>query len=633
MAASDQGHPRRQRRQLKQQQVPQRQELARTPTDRSGLRPRPSKAEVSSALERGLPRNVGQHRHGLNWWQRLFGQPSQKPAPPARKQRGSKVGSGNLTNLSLRQTTSKDGLTKFRAKPTSLVQATPAAREISSSKIQNDRLILDLGLPILDEEEYSVQGLDGFNYRTNPKSKILSSQAPDFSRGVNPKSKILSCEGGHRDGNRQDAHFAQNPKSNNPSSRPVAGASRQQRSKVGAEKIRKSPQPVRPPVSVQRRSLPKQRRNSSGVLVYGMRLLILGIGLGAIVGTILSILNPTIHKPSAISETVNPSQHSAVADVSLKPASTFVDGLTALKLTQEIMPLRTAVQSLANQYPRLAPGIFVLDIDTGAYLDWNGAANLAAASTIKIPILVAFFQDVDAGKIRLDEVLALEQEAIASGSGKMQYKPPGTKYTALETVTQMITISDNTATNMLIARLGGAEALNQRFLDWGLTATAIRNKLPDIEGTNTTSSKELASLMVRVNQGELVSLPSRDRLLSIMRRTANNSLLPRGLGKGANIAHKTGNIGSMLADVGLIDLPSGKRYIAAVMVKRPRNDTRAAELINKISRVTYQYFSKPIANPQLPAGDGTTPGNSIPSPTPINRLEDTQSVNAQRNRG
>nr|WP_275994353.1 serine hydrolase [Argonema antarcticum] len=524
----------------------------------------------------------------MNWWQRLFGQPSQKPAPPARKQRGSKVvGSGNLTNLSLRPTTSKDGLTKFRAKPTSLVQATPAAREISSSKIQNDRLMLDLGLPILDEEEYSGQTLEGLNYRTNPKSQIP------------------------------------NPKSN--------GARDRQSRKAKEEKIGKSPQPNPSPASVSRRSLPKQRRNSPRVLVYAMRLLILGIGLGAIVGTILSIWNPASHKPSAISETVNPSQHSAVADVSLKPSSTFGDDLTALKLSQEIMPLRTAVQSLANQYPQLAPGIFILDIDTGAYLDWNGAANLAAASTIKVPILVAFFQDVDAGKIRLDEVMAIEPEAIASGSGKMQYKPPGTKYTALETVTQMITISDNTATNMLIARLGGAEALNQRFRDWGLTATAIHNKLPDIKGTNITSSKELASLIGRVNQGELVSLPSRDRLLDIMRRTVNNSLLPRGLGKGATIAHKTGNIGSMLADVGLIDLPSGKRYIAAVMVKRPRNDTRAAELINKISRVTYQYFSKPIPNTQLPAGDGTTPGNSIPSPTPINRLEDTRSVNA-RNR-
>ena len=77
----------------------------------------------------------------------------------------------------------------------------------------------------------------------------------------------------------------------------------------------------------------------------------------------------------------------------------------------------------------------------------------------------------------------------------MQFQDPGKQFTALETATKMITISDNTATNMLIERLGGAEALNQRFREWGLTQTAIRNVLPDLEGTNTTSAKDLAYLL------------------------------------------------------------------------------------------------------------------------------------------
>jgi len=51
---------------------------------------------------------------------------------------------------------------------------------------------------------------------------------------------------------------------------------------------------------------------------------------------------------------------------------------------------------------------------------------------IKFPILVAFFQDVDAGKIRLDEMLTIKQELIGGGSGSMQYKPTGTKFTALK---------------------------------------------------------------------------------------------------------------------------------------------------------------------------------------------------------
>ncbi|NET52140.1 MAG: serine hydrolase, partial [Merismopedia sp. SIO2A8] len=198
---------------------------------------------------------------------------------------------------------------------------------------------------------------------------------------------------------------------------------------------------------------------------------------------------------------------------------------------------------------------------------------------------------------------------IATGSGDMQYQQPGTQYTALEVITKMIAISDNTASNMIIARLGGAEALNQQFRSWGLATTAIRNLLPDLEGTNTTSPREIARLMSIVNQGQLLSLRSRDRLLDIMRQTQNDSLLPQGLGNGATIAHKTGNIGSVLADVGIVDMPTGKRYLIAVMVKRPHDDASAQKLIRDISRTAYDYFNEPRTTPNttsMPTGSTAT---------------------------
>jgi beta-lactamase class A len=258
----------------------------------------------------------------------------------------------------------------------------------------------------------------------------------------------------------------------------------------------------------------------------------------------------------------------------------------------------------------------LVDLDTGGYVDVNSAASFPAASTIKIPILVAFFQDLDAGKIRLDEMLTIQQQMIAGGSGNMQYKQVGTQFTALEVATKMITISDNTATNMLIARLGGIEALNQRFRSWGLTTTAIRNQLPDLQGTNTTSPKELATLMAMVNQGNLVNMRSRDRLLDIMRQTQRDHLLPSGLGAGASIAHKTGDIGTMLADAGLVDIPTGKRYIAAVMVQRPNNDPRAEKLISAISRAAYQQFSQNAAMPSGTTTNMPTTGYQSPVMAP-----------------
>jgi beta-lactamase class A len=284
---------------------------------------------------------------------------------------------------------------------------------------------------------------------------------------------------------------------------------------------------------------------------------------------------------------------------------------TPLALSQEILPLKSQVQALAANNPKLQPGVFIVDLDTGAYIDINSRSPFASASTIKLPILVALFQDVDKGKIRLDESLTLQSEMIAAGSGDLQYQKPGAKFTVLQLATKMITISDNTATNMLVSRLGGTEALTRRFREWNLTTTVMQNPLPDLEGTNATSPQELAALMSMINQGQLVSLPSRDRILSIMQRNEINTLLPQGLGSGAVIAHKTGNIGSVLADAGLVNMPSGKSYIISVMVKRPFNDASAQELIRKISQTAYDYFNQPGVSPSTSSmpSDSTATGS------------------------
>ncbi len=340
-----------------------------------------------------------------------------------------------------------------------------------------------------------------------------------------------------------------------------------------------------------------QKRPTSP-LVYIIRLLILGIGIGAIAGTLISALNPATQASVKTNDTAKTKIQESPNSASIAIPS---------PLEQEILPLKAQMQPLLTQHPTLQAGVFIVDLDTGAYVDWNGNSTFASASTIKLPILVAFFEDVDQGKIRLDELLTMKPEMMAKGSGDLQYKQPGTQYTALEVATKMIVISDNTATNMLIARLGGAEVLNQRFRSWGLTTTVLRNPLPDVEGTNTTSPKELANLMSIVNQGKLISLRSRDRLFDIMQRTETNSMLPKGLGVGAIIAHKTGTIGSLLADVGLVDMPTGKRYIIAAMVKRPHNDASAEELIRQISRTTYDYFNQPRVIPSTNLMPSTSP--------------------------
>ena len=320
-------------------------------------------------------------------------------------------------------------------------------------------------------------------------------------------------------------------------------------------------------------------------LLSCLRLLIWGVGLAAIGGTLLSIRDPGRQNVAEVS--VN---GGAIGSRTAKNSG-FFNALTVLQLGQEVTQLKQEIESLTASYSEMTPGVFFLDLDNGAYLDMNGSNTFSAASTIKVPILIALFQEVDAGKISLDEPLTMQDRYIAGGSGDMQYEAVGTEYTVLEVARKMITISDNTATNMLIARLGGELVLNQRFQSWGLNSTRIQNFLPDIEGTNTTSPKDLVSLMAMIEKGGLLSLRSRDRVLDIMQATENDTLLPQGLGYGATIAHKTGNIGSVLADTGIVDMPNGKRYLASVMVKRPHDDLAAEEFIRQISQAAYKSFN------------------------------------------
>lgn len=261
-------------------------------------------------------------------------------------------------------------------------------------------------------------------------------------------------------------------------------------------------------------------------------------------------------------------------------------------LKEEMPGLQPQIEALMARYSFLDPGMFFLDLDTGNYLDISGDRVFPAASTIKFPVLVAFFQDLDAGKVKLDETLVMRRDLVAKGSGSMQYQRPGTKFSAKETAEKMIIISDNTATNMIIDRLGGKAKLTERFRSWGLQDTAIRNMLGDFKGTNTTSSADMVRLFAMLANQKLVSPSSQKQLLDIMRRTKTKTLLPAGLGSGATISHKTGDIGFLIGDTGMITMPNGKRYLAGIFVRRPYDDVRGRNFVREVSAVVYKYMNQ-----------------------------------------
>ncbi|NUN65562.1 serine hydrolase [Pseudanabaena biceps] len=391
---------------------------------------------------------------------------------------------------------------------------------------------------------------------TDAKSRLLRSPEPTFESRRDFENKVRPLP------NRQ-GRIEADP---NNFAKPIANLDGKPRKKISS--------PQRPAIK------PNSKKPLGWQIV---RLAIAGIGLSVIAGT-------------AISFWQNQQSLRAKPEIAQITAAE-----TEAKNNQDIVPLelKTEANSLVSQIKELAAKdkdlamqMMVVDLDSGAFAQIGSNQPIAAASTIKAPVLIAFFQDVDAGKIKLDEQLELSEDVLVGESGDFQGLPVGTKISALETATQMIMISDNTATNMIIKRLGGLTVLNQRFKSWGLTNIVMNNKLPDLEGTNTISTQDMVSLLSMIDKGKLITPRSRDRFMDIMRRPVTNTLLPKGIGDDARIIHKTGDIRSAVGDAGIVDMPNGKRYAIAVMVKRPDNDQRANELIRQISRLTYDYFLK-----------------------------------------
>jgi beta-lactamase class A len=237
--------------------------------------------------------------------------------------------------------------------------------------------------------------------------------------------------------------------------------------------------------------------------------------------------------------------------------------------------------------PNLRAGIFAIEPKTGRFVDLAGREPYCAASIIKLPILVSLLIALDKQELQPDQLLTIRKDLVGGGSGSLQWRPIGTKVPLKEAARLMIVFSDNTATNLIIEALGGKEKLNKQFADWGMSQTTLNDWLPDLAGTNKTSPYDLGFLLGKIEQGSLISKENRDYMYGIMEKTTIRTLLPQGLPPGARIAHKTGDIGKMVGDAGIITTPDGRRYLVAVQVERPHNDRRANAMIRDLSKVLY----------------------------------------------
>ena len=256
------------------------------------------------------------------------------------------------------------------------------------------------------------------------------------------------------------------------------------------------------------------------------------------------------------------------------------------------MPVLTqSLMNLMENYKTVKPAVFVWDYDTQNYVDINASEIYATASIIKIPVLIDVFKSIEAGQMSLDDTMPLTEYYRTEGSGSLQFRAHNSEYTIDELANRMITESDNSATNMLMAKVGSMTDVNQSIRDWGLKDTYVQTWLPDLTGTNKTTARDMATMLYNIDENDkFLSPESRAKILNYMGHVHNNRLIHAGLGPGAVFLHKTGDIGKMLGDAGIVIAPNGKKYIVVILANRPHNSIAGKEFIVKASEIIYNYM-------------------------------------------
>lgn len=193
-----------------------------------------------------------------------------------------------------------------------------------------------------------------------------------------------------------------------------------------------------------------------------------------------------------------------------------------------------------------------------------------SASLIKVLVLAELLRQADAGRLSLGEELLVEEDDLVEDSEMLgaRWLPAGVSLWRL--AEGMITVSDNTATNLLIRRVGMGR-VNALARGLGLRRTLLRRGMMDFAARargeeNTTSASDMVALMREVWAGSALTKSSRELSLGLLLDGRITSKIPVPHIPGARYAHKTGELDDVENDAGIFILP-GRSFALAVLVE------------------------------------------------------------------
>lgn len=202
-------------------------------------------------------------------------------------------------------------------------------------------------------------------------------------------------------------------------------------------------------------------------------------------------------------------------------------------------------------------GVTVIDLESGTHAGYQESQEFVSASMIKLIIAETFLRQAEAGEFVLNGTYTLQSSDIVGGTGVLQGLGAGSEVTYSELVKEMISSSDNTATNVIIDLVGGMDAVNAEAKRLGLDATELNRYMMDTDATaagieNYTSADDLALLLQMIYDGTFVSEKSSEFMMEALLEQSDEGGILAGLPAMTAFAHKTGTLGSVRHDGGIV---------------------------------------------------------------------------------
>lgn len=217
-----------------------------------------------------------------------------------------------------------------------------------------------------------------------------------------------------------------------------------------------------------------------------------------------------------------------------------------------------------------------------------------SASVIKVPMLVEIMFQRDEGHLSLDQVTPLREQDKVPGSGVLRDLHDGLQLTMRDLAVLMTIVSDNTATNMIIDRVG-FDAVNKRMRGLGLPTITLARRMYDWEQQklgkeNIICASEMMHLLRRIAEGRISSKSTSQEILDIMARQQYRDKIPLLLPEDTRVANKTGSITRVTHDAGVVYTPGGP-FVLCALAKEVDDVLRTERAIAEVSRALYDHFA------------------------------------------